>query len=590
MRRAIFSIFTALLTMSGVWSFGVDAERSGQTADTASGLDPAIVKGFQWRSIGPARGGRSITIAGVKGQPKVGYFGATGGGLWKTTDGGETWAPTTDGQITSASVGALAVSESNPNVLFIGTGESCIRGNIQPGDGVYKSIDAGKTWTHVGFRGSQAISKIRIHPTNSDIVFVASFGKYGVPSDERGIYKSTDGGKTWQRKLFRDNKTGGVDIWIDRRNPSVMFAALWEAYRVEYQMSSGGPGSGLFKSTDGGDTWKEITRNPGLPAGLVGRIGLSVSGADGNRVYALIENEHGGLFSSDDAGSTWKLVNEARTIRQRAFYYTHITADPNNKDTVYVLNTGAFRSTDGGKTLAQVGTGTHGDHHDLWIDPDDSNHVMLANDGGGAITYNVGSAQRTWSAQDFPTGQFYHVATTKHVPYHVCGAQQDNSTICVPSETGRGGGGGGRGAAPVTYGAGGSEPGYIAPDPKDPDVFFAGGNNGSFLTRLNRRTGELREVGPYPRFFSGEPSSALVERWQWTYPIMFSPVDPTVLYASSQHVWKTTTAGQTWEKISGDLTRHDPKTLGDSGGPITHDMNSPEVYATVFSLGPGKTD
>jgi photosystem II stability/assembly factor-like uncharacterized protein len=596
MRRAIFSVITALLTMSGVWSFGADAERGGQTADAASGLDPAIVKGFQWRSIGPARGGRSITITGVKGQPKVGYFGATGGGLWKTTDGGETWAPITDGQITSSSVGALAVSESNSNVLFIGMGESCIRGNIQPGDGVYKSADAGKTWTHVGFRGSQAISKIRIHPTDPDIVFVASFGKYGVPSDERGIYKSTDGGKTWQRKLFRDNKTGGVDIGIDRRNPSVMFAALWEAYRVEYQMSSGGPGSGLFKSIDGGETWKEITRNPGLPAGLVGRIGISVSGADGNRVYALIENEHGGLFSSDDAGATWKLVNEARTIRQRAFYYTHVTADPNNKETVYVLNTGAFRSTDGGKTLAQVGTGTHGDHHDLWIDPDDSNHVMLANDGGGAITYNAGSAQRTWSGQDFPTGQFYHVATTKHVPYHVCGAQQDNSTICVPSETGLGfgrgggGGGGGRGAAPVTYGAGGSEPGYIAPDPKNPDVFFAGGNNGSFLTRLNRGTGELREVGPYPRFFSGEPSSALVERWQWTYPIIFSPVDPTVLYASSQHVWKTTNAGQTWEKISGDLTRHDPKTLGDSGGPITHDMNSPEVYATVFSLGPGKTD
>jgi photosystem II stability/assembly factor-like uncharacterized protein len=595
MKRVVLSISTALLTMCGVWSLGVDAERDGQTADTASGLDPAIVKGFQWRSIGPARGGRSITASGVKGQPKIGYFGATGGGLWKTSDGGETWTPVTDGQITSSSVGALAVSESNPDMLFIGMGESCIRGNIQPGDGVYKSTDAGKTWTHVGFRDSQAISKIRIHPANPDIVFVASFGKYGAPSNERGIYKSADGGATWQRKLFRDNKTGGVDIWIDRRNPSVIFAALWEAYRVEYQMSSGGPGGGLFKSTDGGETWKEITRNPGLPAGVVGKIGVSISGADSNRVYAIIENENGGLFSSDDAGATWKLVNEARTIRQRAFYYTHITADPNNKDTVYVLNTAAFRSTDGGKTLAQIGSGTHGDYHDLWIDPDDSNHVMLGNDGGGAITYNVGSPQRTWSDEDYPTGQFYHVATTTHVPYHVCGAQQDNSTICVPSDTGLGvgrggGGGGGRGGAPATYSAGGSEPGYIAPDPKDPDLFFAGGNNGSFLTRLNRRTGELREVGPYPRFFSGEPSSALIERWQWTYPIIFSPVDPHVLYASSQHVWKTTTGGQTWEKVSGDLTRHDPKTLGDSGGPITHDMNSPEVYATVFSLGPGKTD
>src|SRR5437867_4892575 len=368
--RRSFWLCSGLLALSAGWGLGMPTSRVGAQTAADGAIDKAIVDALRWRSIGPLRGGRSIAISGVKGRPKEGYFGAVGGGLWKTVDGGLSWNPVTDGQIKSSSVGAVAVSESNADVVYIGMGESCIRGNIMPGDGVYKSADAGKTWTHIGFRNSDAISKIRIHPTNPDIVFVADFGLYGKESDERGIFKTTDGGRNWKKVLFKDAKYGGVDIWIDRRNPSVMFAALWEAYRVEYQMSSGGPGSGLFKSTDGGDTWKEITRNPGLPAGLVGRIGLSVSGADGNRVYALIENEHGGLFSSDDAGSTWKLVNEARTIRQRAFYYTHITADPNNKDTVYVLNTGAFRSTDGGKTLAQVGTGTHGDHHDLWIDPD----------------------------------------------------------------------------------------------------------------------------------------------------------------------------------------------------------------------------
>jgi photosystem II stability/assembly factor-like uncharacterized protein len=563
-----------------------------QTPAAASGPAPAAAPAnlgdpvalLAWRNIGPLRGGRSIAVSGVYGRPKEAYFGAVGGGLWKTTDAGENWTPVTDGQLGSSSVGAVAVSQTNPDIVFIGMGESCIRGNIMPGDGVYKSTDAGKTWAHAGFSSSDAISRIRIHPAKPDVVFVASFGKYGAESDERGVFKSTDGGKTWRKTLFRDGRTGAVDIVIDRRNPDVMYAALWEAYRLEYQMSSGGPGSGLFKSTDGGETWREITRNPGLPAGVVGRIGVDVSGADSNRIYALVENAAGGLFVSDDAGATWKLLNEDRRVRQRAFYYTHVTADPVSKDTVYLLNTAAFRSTDAGKTLTSIGAGTHGDHHDLWIDPGDPQHLVLGNDGGGAVSATAG---QNWSAQDFPTAQFYHVATTKHVPYHVCGAQQDSSTICVPSDAG---GRGGRGQTVATYDAGGSEPGYIAPDPKDPDVFFAGGNNGTFMTRLNRRTGELREVNPYPRMFSGEPSSALVERWQWTYPIIFSPVDPNVLFTSSQHVWRTTSAGQSWDRISGDLTRHDPKTMGDSGGPITHDMNSPEVYGTVFALGPGKTN
>jgi photosystem II stability/assembly factor-like uncharacterized protein len=598
--------FALALTLAGVSPADRTPASAAAQGEPATATTDPILASVRWRSIGPLRGGRSIAVTGVKGRPREGYFGAVGGGLWKTTDGGENWMVVTDGQIHSSSVGAVAVSESNPDIVFIGMGESCIRGNIMPGDGLYKSTDAGKTWTHAGFSESDAIARVRVHPANPDIVFVASFGKYSAPSAERGVFKSTDGGRTWTRKLFRDDKTGAVDLVIDRRNPNVMYAALWEAYRVEYQMSSGGPGSGLFKSTDAGETWTEITRNPGLPSGVIGRIGVSVSGADSNRVYAIVENANGGLFLSDDAGATWKLVNDNRNIRQRAFYYTHLAADPNAKDTVYVLNVSAFRSTDAGKTLTNIGQGTHGDHHDLWIDPDDSKHLVIGNDGGGAVSYAGGPG---WTPQDFPTAQYYHVATTKHVPFHVCGAQQDGSTVCVPSDTtvpsftpppadgqrgqappqgGRGGGG--RGGAIPPYGVGGSEPGYIAPDPKDPDLFFAGGNNGTFLTRLNRRTGELREVNPYPRIYSGEPSSAIPERWQWTYPIVFSPVDPNVLYTSSQRVWRTANGGQSWDAISGDLTRHDPRTMGLSGGPITHDMNGPEVYATVFALGPGKTD
>jgi photosystem II stability/assembly factor-like uncharacterized protein len=547
-----------------------------------------LLSGYGWRSIGPNRGGRSIAVTGVKGRPREAYFGATGGGLWKTVDAGNNWMPITDGQITSSSVGAVAVSESNPDVVYIGMGESCIRGNIMPGDGVYKSADAGKTWTHVGFRNVDAISRIRIHPTNPDIAYVAAFGLYHGPSDERGVFKTTDGGKSWRRVLFRDARTGAVDLAIDRRNPNVLFAALWEAYRIEYQMSSGGPGSGLFKSTDGGDTWTEITRNPGLPAGVVGRIGVALTAADSNRVYALVENAAGGLFVSDDAGGTWRLMNDSRTVRQRAFYYTHVHADQLNKDLVYLLNTAMFRSTDAGKTLANVGQGTHGDFHDLWTDPDDSEHLVVANDGGGTVTFNIAVAQRSWSDQDFPTAQWYHVITTAHLPFHVCGAQQDNSTLCVPSNTNAGGGGFG-GVPPVApYQVGGGEPGYIAPDRTNPDVFFAGANNGSFLTRYNHRTGELKEVGAYPRFFSGEPSKDVAERWQWTYPIIFSYADPKVLYTSSQRVWRTTDGGQNWEAISGDLSRHDPKTMEESGGPITHDMNSPEIYGTVFALAPGK--
>jgi photosystem II stability/assembly factor-like uncharacterized protein len=560
-------------------------------------LDSALLEGFQWRNLGPDRGGRSIAASGVRGHPELAYFGAVGGGLWKTTDAGVTWKPVTDGQITSASVGAVAVSETNPDLVLIGMGESAIRGNIMPGDGIYRSTDAGETWTHVGFRNVDAISKIRIHPTNPDVAFAAVFGQYSVPSEERGIFKSTDGGQTWRKVLYRDDKTGGVDISIDRNNPDVMYAALWEAYRKEYQMSSGGPGCGLFKSTDGGEHWTEITRNPGLPQdGLVGRIGVAVSRANSNRVYALVENDNGGLFKSDDAGATWELMNDDRRIRQRAFYYTHVFADTKDQDVVYMQNTSLFRSTDAGKTSESL-SGTHGDFHDLWIDPDDPAHLVVANDGGGAVSVNTGG---DWTDEDFPTPQFYHVVTTAHIPFHVCGAQQDNSTLCIPFDWNRGGrgffGGGGddgdrdptAGGMEEAYPVGGGEPGYIAPDPNDLMLFYSGANNGGYVDKYDRGLDLHREVNPYPWFYSGEPSKEIRERWQWTFPILFSPVDHKTLYVSSQHLWSTSDGGKTWNRLSDDLTRHDPMTLQESGGPITHDMNGPEVYATIFSVGPGK--
>ena len=596
----------ALLAFAGGTASLAAATPSYVAAPQASApLDSALLRSYRWRNVGPDRGGRSIAASGVRGRPREAYFGATGGGLWKTTDGGERWTPVTDGQIASASVGAVAVSESNPDVVFIGMGETCIRGNIMPGDGVYRSGDAGKTWLHVGFRESHGISKIRIHPRNPDVVFVAAFGKYSAPNAERGVFKSTDGGKSWRKVLYRDDRTAAIDLVIDPTNPDIMYAAMWEAYRTESHMSSGGAGSGLFKSTDGGEHWTELTRAPGMPAGVVGRIGVAVSGANPRRVYALVENEKGGLFRSDDAGATWALVNDDRAIRQRAFYYTHVFADPRDTGVVYLQNVSMFRSRDGGKTTTAIDNGTHGDFHDLWIDPDDSKHLVVANDGGGAVSVNTGGR---WTSQNFPTEQFYHVVTTRHVPYHVCGSQQDNTTLCIPYNwnaaafglgSGRRRGAGARpdsmrditaGGMAVSYVAGGGEPGYIAPDPLDIDVFYSGTNNGGYVDRFDRRTGSSREVNPYPWFYSGEPASAIRERWQWTFPIVFSPVDPKALYVSSQRLWRTRDGGQTWTALSGDLTRHDPSTMGPSGGPITGDMNGPEVYGTIFSVGPGKRD
>jgi photosystem II stability/assembly factor-like uncharacterized protein len=559
----------------------VDAQRSG-AQPTSAGPFGAL----RWRSIGPPRGGRSIAVSGSAARPYEYYMGATGGGLWKTTDGGTTWRAVTDDHIHSSSVGAVAVAPSNPDVVYIGTGEADIRGNIIQGDGAYKSTDGGKTWTHIGLTETQVIAKIRVHPTNADLVYVAAFGHHAAPNAERGVYRSKDGGKTWDKILFRDDKTGANELVIDPNNPQVIYAALWQAYRNAWEMSSGGPGSGVFKTIDGGDHWTEITRNPGLPKGILGKIGLSVSGADSNRVYMQIEAEDGGFFMSDDAGATWTKVTDRRDLRQRAFYYTRVYADPKVKDTVYELNVNFHKSTDAGKTWTTIRV-PHGDNHDMWIAPNESHRMIEANDGGATVSVNGGE---TWTPETMPTAQFYHVITTKHVPYHVCGAQQDNSTACVSSQPPQGGpGGGGGGADQVFYSVGGGESGYIASDPRTPDVFYAG-SYGGLITRLDRRTDQERQINPYPDNPMGYASADIAERFQWTFPIVMAPTDPGIIYVGSQHLWTSTNEGQSWTKISPDLTRHDPKTMGSSGGPITKDNTGVETYATIFTIAPSARD
>ena len=538
-------------------------------------MDTSLFAGLRWRSIGPSRGGRSQASAGSVARPLEYYFGATGGGVWKTTDGGVTWRPVSDKTFKSSSVGAIAIAPSNPDIVYVGMGETELRGNIIQGDGVYRTADGGKTWTALGLEKTQAIGRIRVHPANPDLVYVAALGNPYGTNPERGVFRSKDGGKTWDRVLFRDEKTGAVDLVMDPKNPDVLYAGLWEVNRTPHSLSSGGPGSGLFKSTDGGTTWTELTRNAGLPAPIWGKVGIAVSGADSSRLFAIIEARDGGIFMSDDAGATWKLVNEDRRIRQRAFYYTRIYGDPAAKDTFYVLNTALYRSTDAGKTLRGIPV-PHGDNHDLWIAGNDARRMINANDGGANVSTNAGES---WTGQAYPTAQFYNVFTTTHIPYRVCGAQQDNTTACVSSQDDGTG----------LYDVGGGESGYIAPDPVDNDVYYAG-SYGGLLTRVNKRTGEERAINVWPDNPMGHNSGDMTERFQWTYPIVISPTDPKTLYVTSQHVWKSTNQGQSWERISPDLSRHDPSTMGDSGGPITLDQTGVETYAVVFALAPSPLD
>ena len=572
-RKSIVTFSCVALLAAAAWfAVNADAQRRQPTA----GSTPAdSLKVLQWRSIGPFRGGRSTAVAGVASQPMVFYFGGTGGGVWKTTDGGINWEPVTDGSVFgTGSVGAIGLSDSDANVVYVGMGESPIRGNVSHGDGVYKSTDAGKTWKHIGLEDTRQISRIRVHPKNPDIVYVAAQGHVWAPNPDRGIFRSKDGGKTWQKVLFRSDKAGACDLVIDSTNPNVLYAGFWEVYRKPWTLESGGPGSGIFKSTDGGDNWTEITRNPGLPRGTIGIVGITVSPANPDRVWAIVEAEDGGVFRSDNGGRTWTRTNEQRNLRQRAWYYTRIYADPKNADTVYVLNTGFYRSNDGGRTFTGIAV-PHGDNHDLWIAPDDPNRMINSNDGGANVSFNGG---RSWSEQDQATAQFYRVALDNDFPYNVYGAQQDNSTVRIASRNTEGG-------IDVRdwWDVGGGESGWIAPSPKDSNIVFAGSYDG-LITRYDHHTGQLRDVNPYPDNPMGWGAADIKYRFQWNFPLVFSPNDPNTLYSAANVLFKTTNEGQTWEVISPDLTRNDKSKQAASGGPITKDNTSIEYYDTIFTV------
>ncbi|UCC72758.1 MAG: glycosyl hydrolase [Gemmatimonadota bacterium] len=545
----------------------------------AQAYNERLFSALEWRSIGPFRGGRVTAVAGVPSQPYVYYMGVTGGGVWKTVDGGMAWMPVADEYLGAGSIGGIAVAPSDPNVVYVATGETCIRGNTSPGDGMYKSTDAGKTWTHIGLREGGQIGEVRVHPTNPDIVYAAVLGHAFGPNETRGVYRSKDGGATWERVLYRDENAGAVDIVLDPNNPRIIYAALWQARRMPWGMESGGAGSGLFKSTDGGDSWTEISRYRGLPEGTIGKIGIAVSPLNSDRVWAIVEAEEGGVFRSEDAGESWTRVNDDRNLRQRAWYYTHIYADPQNENAVYVLNVSFHKSTDGGRTYETMRT-PHGDNHDLWIDPNDALRMIEGNDGGANVTYNGG---KTWTQQDNqPTAQFYHVTTTEHFPYHVCGAQQDNSTLCTASRTT------GFGITSQDwYTVGGCESGYIAVRPDKPDVSYAG-CYGGMISRYDRSTGQSRNIHAWPDNPMGWGAADLKYRFQWTFPIVLSPFDPDELYISANVVFRSRDEGQSWEVISPDLTHNDKSKQVSSGGPITKDNTSVEYYATVFALVPSR--
>ncbi|MGI9077613.1 MAG: WD40/YVTN/BNR-like repeat-containing protein, partial [Gemmatimonadaceae bacterium] len=421
---------TTALALAVAATSTTDAQKRRAAAPLSAEVtaDSTFLSALKWREIGPYRGGRSVAVAGSGSRPHEYYMGTTGGGVFKTIDGGITWTPTTD-KYFGGTIGAIAVSESNPDIVYVGTGESPIRGNVSHGDGVFKSVDAGKTWSYVGLRDSRQISRVRVHPTNPDIVYVGAQGQFWGANPERGVFKSTDGGKTWKKILFRNDSAGITDLVMHPSDPNTLYAAFWQSYRTAWKMESGGPGSGIFKTTDAGATWTEITRNPGLPSGLIGNIGVAVSPANPQRVWALVEALDGGVFRSDDAGKTWTKTNEDRKLRQRAWYYTRIYADPKDANSVYALNTGFYRSTDNGKTFKAIPT-PHGDSHDLWIAPNDPKRLIEGNDGGANVSFNAG---QSWTEQDFATAQFYFVTTSNEFPYQVCGSQQDNSTICIPS-------------------------------------------------------------------------------------------------------------------------------------------------------------
>ncbi len=557
---------------------------NGGTSGTSKspGLDAELLKALQWRCIGPHRGGRTVAVAGDPVEPAVFYFGACGGGVWKTWDGGTYWKNVSDGFFKTASVGAIAVAESDRNVVYAGMGEACIRGNVSHGDGVYRSTDGGKTWAHVGLEDTRHISRVRVHPSDPDHVYVAALGHAFGPNEQRGVFRTQDGGRNWDRVLYRSEKAGAADLSIDPGNPRVMYAAIWEALRQPWTLTSGGPDSSLYRSADGGDTWTEITYNPGLPEGLRGRMGVAASPARADRVWAVIESaEVPGLYRSDDGGDKWELVSDDRSLVQRPWYYSHVFADPTDAETVYVLNMKALKSTDGGRTFTQVPT-PHGDNHDLWIDPQNTQRMIEGNDGGACVSFNGGDSWSTIYNQ--PTSQFYHMTTDNQFPYRVYGTQQDNSAISVPSRSFKG-------AIPLSdsYTVGSSESGHIAVTPDNPNIVYSGAigsspGGGDSLLRYDHSTGQTRIVSVWPERVRGWGPKDHKYRFQWTYPILISQHDPDLLYVAANMVFRSRSEGSSWEAISPDLTRADVSKMEPSGGPITLDTTFVEHYGTIFAL------
>ncbi len=531
-------------------------------------------KGMHYRMIGPFRGGRSLTAAGIPGDPTTYYFGSTGGGVWKSTDGAMTWSSVFDKEGTS-SIGSIAVANSNHNVIYVGTGEACIRGNISHGDGVYRSLDGGKTWKNTGLRDSRAIGKVIVNPTNPDIAFVAALGHPYGPNTERGIFRTTDGGRTWEKVLYKDENTGGIDVAFDSHNPNILFAALWQARRTSWSMADGGPGSGLYRSNDGGSTWKHLEEH-GLPKGPYGKIGVAV-GANSDRVYALIEarDPDGGLYRSDDGGESWQLVNPSHSLWQRPWYYMHVIADPREENVLYIMDVDAYKSTDGGHLFNKVHV-PHGDNHGLWIDPQNSRRMIASNDGGVTVTLDGG---KNWTTEDNqPTAQFYHVIADSATPYRVYGAQQDSGTVAIASRSDDG-----SISHSDWYDVGGGEAGYIAPDPRDANIVFAADYQGN-ITRYDRHTGQIKAITEQPELSDAHGAANLEHRFQWTAPVMLSLHDPNTLYHAGERLFKTTDGGVHWEAISPDLTRNDKSKQKVSGGDITLDDSGTEYYDTIFAL------
>ncbi|MBV8412875.1 MAG: glycosyl hydrolase [Alphaproteobacteria bacterium] len=541
---------------------------------TASAFDA-----LKWRCIGPSRGGRVVAVAGDPIDKMTFYFGACAGGIWKTVDGGVFWRCVSDGFMGTSALGSIAVASSDPNVIYAGTGETAIRLDVSYGDGVYKSDDAGRTWRNIGLKNSKFVGRICIHPTNPDLVYVAALGDIFGPNEERGVYRSKDGGRTWEKVLYRSDVAGAIELSMDRANPRILFASIWETRRNFWNISSGGPGSGLFRSLDGGDTWEEITRNAGLPDGLLGKIGVAVSPLRAGRVWALVEAEGDktGLYRSDDYGARWTHVSANRDLMHRPWYYTHVFADTGHADTVYVTNLQMWRSTDGGVTFSEVST-RHGDNHDLWIDPNDPKRMIEGNDGGANISFNAGA---TWSTiYNQKTAQFYRIDIDNQYPYRVYGTQQDNTSISVPSASEWGV----ITLADCSY-PGTGESGFIAVDPRNHNVVYVGAIGSSpggagALQRYDHRTRQIQLVNVWPEESTGIAPKDMRYRFAWTYPIVFSPHDPGTLYVGGNCVFRTRNEGMSWEQISPDLSLNDPARQGASGGPITRESAGAEVHAT----------